>query len=90
MTNLTPDSLALFLKIVTDSSVEDFEGCGILPDLTEAERGNLTDLKKKDLLFDDPFEVNGRINGFWVTFLPAGQELAAAHGITNVNWEVTR
>lgn len=74
---LTPASLELFLKFARDAG--NWSGTPLVGgnfEFTAADRGNLTDLKVKGLV--RTFRDEGHD---WVEFLPAGRELAAAHGI---------
>ena len=72
-TTLTPASLAVFTRHA--KAARAWEGTPML-DITSAERGNLTDLKKRDLL--NTWTSDG-ID--WVEFTDAGVALAAEHGI---------
>lgn len=72
-TDLTPASLALFLDLARDA--DNWSGTPLI-DVTDAERGNLTDLKVKGLL--TTFEDRGDA---FAVFTDAGNALAAEHGI---------
>lgn len=74
---LTADSLELFLGLAEDA--DNWSGNPLIT-LTAAQRGNLTDLKKRGLLstFDD-----GGCD--FAIFKPAGIALAAEHGI-DLTW----
>lgn len=71
--NLTQDSLNLFLTLADDAA----NWCGQpLIDITKEQRGNLTDLKKKNLI--TTFRDEGCD---WANFTAEGIALAAANGI---------
>ena len=72
-TDLTPASLALFLRFAQQAP--HWNGTPIL-DITAAERGNLTDLKKNGLIAT--FKDDGCD---WVEFTEQGKQLAAQNGI---------
>lgn len=82
--NLSPASLALFMKIVinTDFDRGFDEGCIYERELglTKELRGNLSDLKKKGLLnltFEyDMQRIIHRTALYWVNLTEKGQELA--------------
>lgn len=78
MIKLTDASLALFLRLADDAG----NWSGTPPtdgnvDMSTAERGNLTQLKRAKLLttFED-----GETKMTWVRFTDAGIALAAEHG----------
>lgn len=73
MTNLTAASTALFTALAVDA---DNWGGNPLVDVTEAEKGNLTDLKAKGLL--TTFTDRG---DSFASFTPEGRALAADLGI---------
>jgi hypothetical protein len=72
MTNLTPASLSLFISLAKDAP--NWNGQPLL-DITKAQRGNLTDLKKNDLL--TTFKDDGCD---FVIFTDAGKAFAAQNG----------
>jgi len=71
--HLTAASLELFLALAHDAG--NWSGTPLI-DVTPAERGNLTQLKKQGLL--QTFRSDGHD---FAEFLPAGKTLAAEHGI---------
>ena len=76
-TTLTAASLTLFLALAADAG--NWSGTPLWGGNvggSRADNGNLTDLKRRGLLttFSD--------DGEWITFTPAGVELAAQHGIS--------
>lgn len=73
-TDLTADSLALFIDLAKDAA--NWNGTPMI-DITAAQKGNLTDLKKKGLL--TTFKDEG-ID--WADFTDAGKSFAAELGIT--------
>lgn len=73
-TDLTPASEQLFISLANDAG--NWNGCPMI-DVTPANRGNLTQIKKAGLL--TTFKDEGII---WVDFTDAGVEYAAARGIT--------
>ena len=73
-TTLTPASLAVFIRHA--KAARDWDGTPML-EINAAERGNLTDLKRRFLL--NTWTSDG-ID--WVAFTDAGVALAAEHGIT--------
>jgi hypothetical protein len=73
MIALTPASKSLFISFAEDAA--DWGGEPLL-NITAAQRGNLTDLKKHGLL--TTFRDEGCD---WVIFTDAGREFAAANGI---------
>lgn len=71
--NLTAESLELFIKIASDAG--EWDGQPII-DISKEQRGNLSDLKKKNLL------VTFRDEGCdWADFTPEGISLAQTLGI---------
>lgn len=72
--NITETSLKLFLSIAVEAN--DWNGQPLF-DGSKEDRGNLTQLKKADLL--TTFTDEGCL---WVDFTDAGRALAAEHGIT--------
>lgn len=74
---LTPDSLDLFLALAEDAN--NWSGTPLI-DVTPAQRGNLTHLKRADLL--TTIEDGGCA---FAVFTDAGQALAASHGI-DLSW----
>lgn len=77
MTNLTPATLALFIKFAKDS--DNWNGQPLVGgnfDLTSEDKGHLTDLKKKG--FVKTFTEEGNL---WLDFTASGKELALANGI---------
>lgn len=75
--NLTAESLTLFLDLANDAG--NWSGTPLV-DITNAERGNLTDLKRKGLL--STMESDG---DSFAMFTAAGVALAASHGI-DIAW----
>ncbi len=71
--NLTQDSFNLFIALASDA--ENWMGQPII-DITKEQRGNLTDLKKKNLL--TTFHDEGCE---WAIFTDEGIALAAANNI---------
>jgi hypothetical protein len=71
--NLTAASQDLFISLAQEA--EEWNGTPLL-DITLAQRGNLTDLKKNDLL--TTFKDEGCD---WVLFTDAGKTFAASLGI---------
>lgn len=69
---MTAQSLALFLDFAADAPNWNNQP---LVDITAEQRGNLTDLKKRNLI--TTFRDEGCD---WVIFTQAGIELAAKHG----------
>lgn len=78
MHKLTPESLELFHLLALDAGNWGGIPCwGGNVGGHKADRGNLTDLKRKGLVWTD------RANGCqWVHFTPEGKALAAALGVT--------
>lgn len=74
-TNITPDSLKLFLALANDAG--NWGGNPLL-ELSPAERGNLTQLKQADLLTTITDPDDGCV---FAEFTEAGVALAVAHGI---------
>jgi uncharacterized Fe-S cluster-containing MiaB family protein len=71
--NLTAESLKLFIELASDAG--DWSGQPII-DISKEQRGNLSDLKKKNLL------VTFRSDGCdWADFTPEGKSLAQTLGI---------
>lgn len=77
---LTPDSLALFDALAADAG--DWSGTPLI-ECSPAERGNLSDLKRKGLL--TTFEHDGDL---FAHFDPAGVALgdARGHRLSDVVW----
>lgn len=76
--NLTPDSLALFTELA--SSAGDWDGAPLFEG-TQAQKGNLTDLKVAGLVRTE------RDSGCtWVYFLPEGVAFARSLGIDCRSW----
>lgn len=72
--DLTTDTLALFLELAKDAG--NWNGMPLLAVLTPAEKGNLTDLKKKGLV-----KIEKEDGSEWVIFSVEGLRLAVDHGI---------
>jgi hypothetical protein len=75
--NLTPASLALFLALANDAG--NWNGTPLL-DISNKERGNLTDLKKNGLV--KTFKDEGCD---WVSFTAEGKTFAASNGV-DLSW----
>ena len=76
-TNLTTDSLALFIAYAKDAGNWNGTPCvGGNVNQGPKENGHLTDLKKKELL--TTFKSNGEE---WIKFTDAGKALALEHGV---------
>lgn len=73
---LTPSSLSLFLELARDA--DNWNGTPLFNG-GKAERGNLSDLKKKGLLKTEQDEDNKKC--IWVYFTQEGKALAAQHGV---------
>lgn len=64
---LTPDSAALYIKMIKEADYENADGFNYaLMDFTKAERGNLSDLKKKGLV--DTWNDSDVPGYLWVEF----------------------
>jgi hypothetical protein len=74
-TDLTPATLALFTALCKDA--HHWSGVPLL-DVTPAEKGNLTDLKKLGLISTTQDDDNRKC--VWVEFKQAGRELAKQIG----------
>lgn len=73
MMTLTKESRRLFKELAFDA--ENWSGVPLLPELTQQQKGNLTDLKKKALLAVD---IDEGVE--WVIFTDAGKNLAKSFG----------
>ena len=78
--SLTPESLALFLALAKDAG--NWSGSPMV-DVTPAQRGNLTQLKRAGLL--TTFVDEGIA---FADFTPAGIALADSHGVTDLSDEL--
>lgn len=74
MTNISKDSLNLFIALASDA--DNWNGQPLI-DITKEQRGNLSDLKKKGLI--TTFRDDGCD---WADFTDDGIALAAEHGIS--------
>ena len=74
MTNISNDSLNLFIALASDA--DNWSGQPLI-DITKEQRGNLSDLKKKGLI--TTFRDDGCD---WADFTDDGIALAAEHGIS--------
>lgn len=74
MTNISKDSLNLFIALASDA--DNWSGQPLI-DITKEQRGNLSDLKKKGLI--TTFRDDGCD---WADFTDEGIALAAEHGIS--------
>ena len=76
--NLTAASHALFMEFAEDAG--NWSGMPLVNGnvtVTQADKGNLTDLKKNGLLTTFVDEGNS-----WVSFTDSGKAYAAKHGVT--------
>ena len=77
---LSQESKALFEEMAQEA--QNWNGTPLLPVLSRAQKGNLTDLKRKGLVFT---EDDG--DGFqWVFFTSAGKNVAHELGIACTSW----
>jgi hypothetical protein len=81
---ITPKSLALFLAYAKDAVHWSGRPClGANVPFTAADRGNLSQLKKAELLTTTYDEECGLA---YITFTDAGKALAQQHGISTEEW----
>ena len=86
ITELSTGSLRLLTELIVDGDM--WQGMPLLPEnISQADKGHLTDLKKKELLVvqndEDYLSVPGGNN--WVIFTRKGINVAIAAGIPEAN-----
>lgn len=79
--DLSQGSIDLFTSLAKDAG--NWSGVPLLDEISPAEKGHLTDLKKKGLLTTTQDEDNRKC--FWVTFTDEGVAFAATLGI-DLSW----
>ena len=84
--NLTADSLRVFMKYATEAG--EWNGVPLLEG-DNAERGNVSDLKKKGLIVTTVDSDKGAKGGAltWISFTDLGREFAEFHGVCTDSWD---
>jgi len=82
-TNLTPDSLGLFMAFAVIAA--DFSNCPWVAECvnTKAQRGNLSDLVKKGFITIEDYEGLGRSGDMYVMFEDKG--IALGQSLLNID-----